>query len=105
MEPHAGTCLACIADDRGRIIRKHARHRREVADVAIDDAEQRDDRGLVGGDVIKVTHSDGVFSGTLMLTLARCHPSTEKECDPDHFLGRSNKLADRPNIAGCMGCY
>ena len=31
-----------------------ARHRRQVADVAIDDAEQRDDGGLVGGDAVEV---------------------------------------------------
>ena len=39
-----------VADHRSRIIRKHARHRREVADIAVDDAEQRSDGGLVGGD-------------------------------------------------------
>ncbi len=30
-----------VADHRRRIIREHARHRREVADIAVDDAEQR----------------------------------------------------------------
>ena len=43
-----------VARHRGRIIRKHARHRCEVADVAIDDAEQRGDGGLVCGDRIEV---------------------------------------------------
>ena len=33
---------------------KHTRHRRQVADVAVDDAEQRDDGGLVGGDAVEV---------------------------------------------------
>ena len=42
-----------VADHRSRIIRKHARHRREVADIAIDDAEQRDDRRLVRRDRIE----------------------------------------------------
>jgi hypothetical protein len=32
--------VAHIADDRRRIIRKHAWHRRRVADVAVQDAEQ-----------------------------------------------------------------
>jgi hypothetical protein len=32
-----------FADDRGWIIGKHAGHWRQVADVAVDDAEQRDD--------------------------------------------------------------
>jgi hypothetical protein len=36
--------------------RKHAGHRRQVADVAVDDAKQRDDGGLVGGDGIQVAH-------------------------------------------------
>jgi hypothetical protein len=39
------------------VIRKHDRHRREVADIAVDDAEQRDDRGLVCGDAV-----DGVIA-------------------------------------------
>ena len=33
---------------------KYARHRRQIADAAVDDAEQRDDRGLVGGDGIEI---------------------------------------------------
>ena len=32
------------------------RTRRQVADVSADDAEQRDDRGLVGGDAVEITH-------------------------------------------------
>jgi hypothetical protein len=35
-------------------LRKHARHRRQVADVAVDDAEQRDDRGLICGDAVEI---------------------------------------------------
>jgi hypothetical protein len=46
-----------VSDGRNRIIGKHARHRSEVADIAVDDAEQRDDRGLVCGDGIEITHS------------------------------------------------
>jgi len=42
--------------DRHRIIGKHTGHRREVADVPVHDAEQRDDRGLVGGDRIEIAH-------------------------------------------------
>ena len=48
-----------VADHRGRIVRKHARHRREVADVAVDDAEQREDGGLVGGDRVEIADVDG----------------------------------------------
>jgi hypothetical protein len=44
-------------DNRSRIVWKHAGHRRQVADVAVDDAEQRDDRGLAGGDAVEIAHS------------------------------------------------
>lgn len=37
-----------VADHGRGIVGKNARHRREVADVPIDNAEQRDDGGLVG---------------------------------------------------------
>ena len=36
------------------------RHRRKVADITVDDAEQRDDRGLAGGDAIKVAHGSSL---------------------------------------------
>ena len=45
-----------VADHRRRIVGKHARHRREVADVAVDDAEQRGDGRLVGGDAVEIAH-------------------------------------------------
>jgi len=45
---------AGVADHRGRVVGKHARHRRQIADVTVDDAEQRDDRGLVGCDGIEI---------------------------------------------------
>jgi hypothetical protein len=45
-----------IADHWRGIVRKDARHRREVADVTIDDAEQRGDGGLVRGDRIEIAH-------------------------------------------------
>ena len=32
------------------------RHPREIADIAVDDAGERDDRGFVGGDRIEVAH-------------------------------------------------
>src|SRR4029077_5470688 len=32
------------------------RHRRQIADIAVDDAKQRDDRGLVGRDRIEIAH-------------------------------------------------
>ena len=52
---------AVFADHRSRIIREHARHRREVADIAIDDAEQRDDRRLVRRDAVEVRFVDYRF--------------------------------------------
>jgi len=45
-----------VADHRRRVIRKHAGHRRQVADVAVDHAKQRDDGGLVGGDAVEIAH-------------------------------------------------
>src|SRR5437879_917679 len=47
---------ARVAHDRGRIVRENARHRRQVADVAVHDAKERADRFLVGGDAVQVTH-------------------------------------------------
>ena len=50
-----------VADDRGRIVRKHAQHRREVAEIAVDDAKQRDDRRLVRRDAVEVRFVDYRF--------------------------------------------
>jgi len=36
---------------------KYARYRREVADIAVDDAEQRSDGRLVRRDAVEVAHS------------------------------------------------
>ncbi len=44
------------ADHRSRIIRKHARHRCEVADAPVDDAKEADDRLLVGSDAGVIAH-------------------------------------------------
>ena len=43
-----------VAHHRSRLIWKHARHRREVADIAIDDAEQSSYGSLVGRDRIEI---------------------------------------------------
>jgi hypothetical protein len=43
---------ARIADDWRRIVQEDAWHRLQVADVAVDDAEERRDGGLVGGDAL-----------------------------------------------------
>jgi len=51
-------------------LRKHARHRRQVADVAVDHAEQRDDRGLVGGDRVEIAHQRFRASGLSRLSLS-----------------------------------
>ena len=47
----------CVAHDRRWIVREDAGHRRRVANVSIDDPEQRDDGGLVGGDRIRIAHA------------------------------------------------
>jgi hypothetical protein len=39
------------------IVRRHAGHRRQVADIAVDDAEQRDDGGLICGDAVEIAHA------------------------------------------------
>jgi hypothetical protein len=51
------TTKTLAGNHRSRIVRKHAGHRRKIADVAIDHAKQRDDRGLVGGDAVEVAHA------------------------------------------------
>jgi hypothetical protein len=38
------------------IVREDTRHRREVADVAVDHSEEGDDRGLVRGDAVEIAH-------------------------------------------------
>jgi hypothetical protein len=50
------TTACLIADHRRGIVREYPGHRRKVADIAVEDAEERDDRGLVGGDRIEVAH-------------------------------------------------
>lgn len=42
-----------------RMVEKHTRHRREIADVAVDDPEQVDDRGLVSGDAVELHIGEG----------------------------------------------
>jgi hypothetical protein len=41
-----------VADHGRRVIRKDTWHRRQIADIPVDDPEKRDDGGLVGGDRI-----------------------------------------------------
>jgi hypothetical protein len=41
------TTTTLAGNHRGRVVRKDARHRRKVADVSIDDPEERGHRGLV----------------------------------------------------------
>jgi hypothetical protein len=38
----------------------------EIADVAVDHSEQRDDRGLVGGDRIEIAHRGHTFRLTTL---------------------------------------
>ncbi|MGY4294027.1 sugar lactone lactonase YvrE [Bradyrhizobium sp. i1.4.4] len=49
--------LSVLRTTGRRIIREHAGHRREIADIAVDDAEQRSNGGLIGRDAV-----DGVIA-------------------------------------------
>ena len=49
-------CLTGLGSHLSRTIWKHARHRREVAHIAVHDAEQGDDGGLVRRDAVEVAH-------------------------------------------------
>jgi len=44
---------------------KHARHRRKVADIAVDDAEQPSDGGLVRRDAEEIAHLSVPFDHIL----------------------------------------
>jgi hypothetical protein len=45
-----------VARTGAKVVGKHARHRRQVADIAVDDVEKGDDRGLVRGDAVEIAH-------------------------------------------------
>jgi len=47
-----------IANDRSWIVGKYTRHRWQIADIAVDHPEQRDDCGLVGRDGIKIAQGE-----------------------------------------------
>ena len=47
-----------VTHDRSFVTRKHTGHRRQVADMAVDDPEQRDDGGLIGVDRVEVADVD-----------------------------------------------
>jgi hypothetical protein len=53
------------------VIGKHTRHSRQVADVAVDYAEERDDRGLVGRDAVEVAHLLPALSGGHALNIRK----------------------------------
>jgi hypothetical protein len=55
--------VAGIANHRRWVVREHARHRRQIADVVVYHAEERDDRGLVGGDAVEVALGFSSFAG------------------------------------------
>ena len=85
----------------GRVIGKHTRHRRQVADVAVDHAEEGDDRGLVGGDAVEVAHlfrnsrlhTDFPFPAFTDISGGPITP-TLREC-PARVSARNPILADR----------
>lgn len=45
------------------MVRKDARHRRQVADVAVDYAKQRTDGRLIGGDRVEIAHVQASVRG------------------------------------------
>jgi hypothetical protein len=45
-----------VADHWSWIVWEDAGHLREVADIAVDHAEEREDGGLVGRDAVEVAH-------------------------------------------------
>jgi len=51
---------ADVPHHRRRVVGKNTRHRRQVADVAVDHAEQREDRFLVCGDRMEMAHNSSV---------------------------------------------
>jgi hypothetical protein len=56
----------CVAHHRSRVIGKHARHWREVAYIAVGNAEECGDGGLVGGDAVEIAHA---LSGLTLLNV------------------------------------
>ena len=50
------TTKTLAGNHRGRVVRKDAGYRCEIAYVAIDHAEERDHGGLVGGAAVEVAH-------------------------------------------------
>ena len=54
-----------IADHRCRIVGKDTRHRRQVADIAVQASEETGDRCPVGCDRIQITHSAFAFGHEL----------------------------------------
>jgi hypothetical protein len=47
---------AAVQRRRGRIVGDHARHRRQVTNVPVDHAEERNDGGLISGDAEEIAH-------------------------------------------------
>ncbi len=56
MTSSASSLPSVLRHDGSRVVRKNAGHRREVADIAVHVAEQRDDRGLVCRDAVEIAH-------------------------------------------------
>jgi hypothetical protein len=50
------SALGSVAHDRRLVVRKHPRQRRQIADISVDHAKQRDDGGLVGRDRVEIAH-------------------------------------------------
>jgi len=59
------------------IVRKHARHWWQIADAAVDHAEHRDDRGLVGGDAVEVAH---ISAGSVYCAIRRAACLSTDNC-------------------------
>jgi hypothetical protein len=46
-----------VANDRSWIVGEDAWHWRQIANVTVDDAEESENRGLVGGDAVEIAHN------------------------------------------------
>ena len=78
---HLGAGVGVVADDGSRIVGKPTRHRRQIADVAVDNPEQRDDRGLVGGDAVQVADRF-LLRMSIRVIRALGGPPTVSDADP-----------------------
>ena len=87
---------ADVPHDWRGIIWKNARHRRQVADIAVHDAEEGGDRALIGGNRIEVTRQQFRSCGCCDVPIhTRDANLRTVEAPCAAFLGLGRKLAAR----------